>query len=126
MSDTGALMHLVDLKVHSPLALVEVIPLFASGTLEKTLFLSYADLCSDLKLSPTKDCGVIVTFDIKNTGKRAGSTVGQIYVHQSRPSVEKPDVELAGFARLYLQPGETGSASIVLDVRTLLMSRQVG
>ena len=69
---------------------------------------------------------MIVTFDITNTGIRAGSTVGQIYVHQSRPSVEKPDVELAGFARLYLQPGETGSASIVLDVRTLLESQQVG
>jgi beta-glucosidase len=59
---------------------------------------------------------VTVTFDIENTGKLAGSTVGQAYIHQARPSVEKPDVELAGFAKLYLEPGEIETASITLDV----------
>jgi hypothetical protein len=61
---------------------------------------------------------VLVTFNIQNTGKLAGATVGQVYVHQCRPSVEEPDVELAGFAKLYLQPGETGTASVNLDVST--------
>lgn len=75
---------------------------------------------SNLKLTSSGDCKVVVTFDIKNTGKLAGSTVGQAYIHQARPSVEKPDVELAGFAKLHLEPGETGTASVTLDVSTSL------
>ena len=63
---------------------------------------------------------MVIAFDIKNTGKLAGSTVGQVYVHQARPSVEKPDVELAGFAKLYLEPGESKTTSVTLDVGTLL------
>jgi hypothetical protein len=59
---------------------------------------------------------VVIAFDIKNTGKLAGSTVGQVYVHQARPSVEKPDVELAGFAKLYLEPGKAGTTFVTLDV----------
>jgi hypothetical protein len=47
-------------------------------------------------MSSTKDCKVLVTFNIQNTGKLAGATEGQVYVHQCRPSVEKPNVELAG------------------------------
>lgn len=70
---------------------------------------------SNLKLSCSGDCQVVVSFDIRNTGELVGSTVGQVYVHQARPSVEKPDVELAGFAKLYLEPGETGTASVTLD-----------
>jgi beta-glucosidase len=70
---------------------------------------------SDLKLS-SNDCKVNVTFTVQNTGKLAGSTVGQVYVHQCRPSVEKPDVELAGFGKVYLEPGETRSVSLELDV----------
>ena len=71
---------------------------------------------SNLKLTSYGDCKVVIAFDVKNTGKLAGSTVGQVYVHQARPSVEKPDVELAGFAKLYLEPGETGTTSVTLDV----------
>jgi hypothetical protein len=79
---------------------------------------------SDLKLSSTKDCKVLVTFNIENAGNLAGATVGQVYVHQHRPSIEKPNVELAGFAKLYLQPGETGTASVNLDVGTELPVRR--
>ena len=71
---------------------------------------------SNLKLTSSGDCKVVIAFDIKNTGKLAGSTVGQVYVHQARPSVEKPDVELSGFAKLYLAPGETRTTSVTLDV----------
>jgi beta-glucosidase len=80
---------------------------------------SYGDMelmDSNLKLTSSGNCKVVVAFDVKNTGKLAGSTVGQVYVHQARPSVEKPDVELAGFAKMYLEPGETGTTSVTLDV----------
>jgi hypothetical protein len=77
---------------------------------------------SNLKLTSSGDCKLMIAFDIKNTGKLAGSTVGQVYVHQARPSVEKPDVELAGFAKLYLEPGETGIASVTLDVGVSIKS----
>jgi hypothetical protein len=64
----------------------------------------------------------VATFDIQNTGKLAGSTVGQVYIHQARPSVEKPDVELAGFAKLYLEAGEIGTATVTLDVSISMAS----
>jgi len=92
------------------------------------MFLSLKLIVSNLRLASSGNCQVVITFDIQNTGKLAGSTVGQVYVHQARPSVEKPDIELAGFAKLYLEPGDTGTTSVTLDVsgsldyeQTLLM-----
>lgn len=37
-------------------------------------------------------------------------------MHEYRPSVEKPDMELGGFAKAHLQPGESQEVSVVLDV----------
>lgn len=85
---------------------------YVSGTTGSSMILTF----SDLKVTSVGACKVVVTFDIQNTGDVAGSTVGQAYIHQARPSVEKPDVELAGFAKVDLEPGEKGTASITLDV----------
>lgn len=68
---------------------------------------------SGLKLVPAKD-GVTVQFEIKNTGKRAGAEVAQVYVRPEQSSLPRPVKELKGFAKLMLKPGEKKSVSINL------------
>jgi len=62
--------------------------------------------------------GVIVTVDVSNTGKLAGKETVQVYVHDQRSSLKRPQKELKGFAKVELQPGETKSISIPLDFRS--------
>jgi beta-glucosidase len=58
-----------------------------------------------------------VSFDVTNTGARDGSDVAQIYVGERHPRVPRPSKELKGFAKIFLRPGETKRASVVLDGR---------
>jgi len=59
-----------------------------------------------------------VSFDVSNTGARAGTDVAQVYVSDTtHPGVERPVKELKGFARLELRPGQTQRAHIALDAR---------
>lgn len=71
---------------------------------------------SELSVSPVEPYGAEVSFDVTNTSNVAGAEVGQVYVHQYSPKVARPDIELAGFAKAHLQPGETKSLTVVLDV----------
>jgi beta-glucosidase len=58
-----------------------------------------------------------ITFDVTNTGKRAGATVAQVYVSDSHASVPRPQKELKGFEKVVLKPGEKRHVSIPLDGR---------
>jgi beta-glucosidase len=73
---------------------------------------------SQLKSSAATDGHVRVTFDVTNTGKRAGATVAQLYVGQASTTVERPAKELKGFARVQLQPGETRHVTLDLGPRS--------
>jgi beta-glucosidase len=59
-----------------------------------------------------------VSFDVLNTGTRAGADVAQVYVGETRSRVARPVRELKGFARTELKPGETRRVSIPLDARS--------
>jgi beta-glucosidase len=61
--------------------------------------------------------GVTVTVDVTNTGKVAGKEIVQVYVHDQKSKLVRPEKELKGFAKVALQPGETKSVSIQLDFR---------
>ena len=50
---------------------------------------------------------VSVAFDVKNTGKREGDEVAQLYARQTTASVATPIKALKGFSRVHLQPGES-------------------
>jgi beta-glucosidase len=69
------------------------------------------------KLTLQKGAGktAVVKFIIKNTGKVAGAEVAQLYVKQTRPSVERPDKELKAFKKVFLQPGESREVSFILN-----------
>ena len=61
--------------------------------------------------------GLIVTVDVTNTGKLAGKETVQVYVHDQKSDLMRPQKELKGFAKVELQPGETKTVSIQLDFR---------
>ncbi|HEX6772509.1 MAG TPA: glycoside hydrolase family 3 C-terminal domain-containing protein, partial [Acidobacteriaceae bacterium] len=60
---------------------------------------------------------VNVTFDVTNTGSRAGAEVAQVYLSEEHPKVDRPEKELKGFARVVVGPGETKHVSVTLDAR---------
>ncbi len=73
---------------------------------------------SDLKLIKGEDSDqTIVTaqFDIENTGKVPGAEVAELYVHERKPDLFRPEKELKGFKRVFLQPGEKQTVAIPLD-----------
>ena len=60
-----------------------------------------------------------VSFDLTNTGKRAGSEVAQVYVGDGHARVPRPVKELRGFAKIELKPGETKHVKVMLNQRAL-------
>jgi beta-glucosidase len=49
----------------------------------------------------------VVEINVTNTGKRAGDEVVQLYIRDDVSSVPRPVLELRGFQRIRLKPGET-------------------
>ncbi|WP_170065502.1 beta-glucosidase [Abditibacterium utsteinense] len=75
---------------------------------------------SDLKLSsPTLNPGgrLVANVRVTNIGKRAGAQVVQLYVRDPNPKVDKAVRELKGFAKVFLQPGQSQIATIGLSPR---------
>jgi len=66
-------------------------------------------------LKDGKTIGVTVT--VKNTGKRFGKTVVQLYTGAAGGDVIRPVRELKGFAKVGLEPGEAKDVSFTLDER---------
>lgn len=60
----------------------------------------------------------VASFDVTNTGRRAGADVAQIYVGAAKPAVPRPKRELKNFARVQLAPGETRHITLLLDARS--------
>ena len=73
--------------------------------------LSYTTFAySDLKADP-KGASLTVT----NTGKAAGAEIVQLYVAKPDAKIFRPAQELKGFAKVFLNPGESKMLSIPLD-----------
>jgi beta-glucosidase len=64
------------------------------------------------------DLAVTVMASVSNIGQRAGAEVVQVYVGDVEASVARPLRELKGFAKVYLEPGETKQVSCQLDERS--------
>ncbi|SMQ73663.1 beta-glucosidase [Devosia lucknowensis] len=76
---------------------------------------------SDLKADDSRfeaDGTVTVTLTVANTGKRAGSTVVQLYVSDTEASAQRPEKELKAFSKLKLDAGESRSVELSLDARS--------
>ena len=62
-----------------------------------------------------------VSVDVVNTGTRWGDEVAQLYIHQHVASVTRPVMELEGFQRITLQPGERKAVKFTLNPDQLSM-----
>ena len=80
-------------------------PLFPFGFgLSYTTF-EYSGLSIEpAEIAPTGTA--TVRCRVKNTGSRAGDEVVQLYVHDVLASVARPVMQLEGFRRVHLAPGE--------------------
>ena len=73
--------------------------------------LSYTTFAyKDLKATPEG-----VTLTVTNTGKCAGAEIVQLYVAKPDAKVFRPAQELKGFAKVWLEAGESKTVSIPLD-----------
>lgn len=73
---------------------------------------------SDLKISKKefkRDDTVSVEFTVTNTGNVEGAEVAQVYVRDTKASVIRPDKELKGFKKVFLNPGESKTVRINLN-----------
>ncbi len=62
---------------------------------------------------------VTVSFDLRNSGDRAGSEVPQLYTHQQHSAVVQPIKSLRAFERTTLKPGESKRVEFTLHAHDL-------
>lgn len=70
---------------------------------------------STIELDETVD----VAVDVRNTGSRIGDEVVQLYVRDKVSSVTRPVLELKGFQRVTLAPGETKTVMLKVTPEAL-------
>jgi beta-glucosidase len=93
-------------------------PLYPFGFgLSYTTFTISAPRLSATTIGATDSLRVAV--DVANTGSRAGDEVVQLYVRDDVGSVTRPVMQLRGFQRMTLAPGERRTINFTLRVRDL-------
>lgn len=73
---------------------------------------SYADLTVN---------GDTVSVTVRNTGKRAGAEVVQLYIRAPQDGLHRPLRELKGFRKVFLQPGESRTVTFILTDRSFAL-----
>lgn len=87
--------------------------------------LSYTEFAySDLKIEP-KSAGpggtVRISATVKNTGRRVGAEVAQLYLSDTISSVVTPVMQLKGFERIVLEPGGAKTVTFTLTPEHLAL-----
>ncbi len=78
---------------------------------------SYSNLRTD-KNTLTDTDTLTVSVDVTNIGGRAGKETVQFYIGDQTGCCRRPEKELKEFKKVSLQPGETKTVSVTLDVRS--------
>jgi beta-glucosidase len=92
-----------------------ITPLYAFGHgLSYTSF-AYGGMTLDRATVAAGGGEVTVTVPVTNTGARAGEEVVQLYMRDPVAAVSRPVMQLRGFRRVALAPGETGRVSFTLS-----------
>ena len=73
----------------------------------------YANLQVDKEVSTSNE-SITLSFDVKNTGKVAADEVAQLYLSPTSDDQQIRPIQLQGFARVSLQPGESKTVRIKL------------
>ncbi len=77
---------------------------------------------SNLEVTPevtTKDESFNITFDVKNTGKMTADEVAQVYLSPADDNKNIRPIQLQGFARVSLKPGESKKVSVKMYTEQL-------
>ena len=69
---------------------------------------------SGLTMKAEKGKNVKLSFTVKNTGKKAGAEIAQVYVAPISPSVDRPVKELKAYAKVELAAGKSKKVSLTL------------
>ena len=69
---------------------------------------------SNFTLKAEKGKNVKLSFTVKNTGKKAGAEIAQVYVAPISPSVDRPVKELKAYAKVELAAGKSKKVSLTL------------
>ena len=84
--------------------------------------LSYAEFrYNDIKVNLTEEnekINATVKFKVTNIGEKEGAEVAQVYVNDVESSVKRPVIELKGFEKVRLMPGESKEVTINLDKKS--------
>ncbi|WP_160679396.1 glycoside hydrolase family 3 C-terminal domain-containing protein [Clostridium sp. C8-1-8] len=84
--------------------------------------LSYTNFkYSNLKVNviKSKQIEVKVSFNVTNSGTLAGSEIAQVYVSDLVSSLVRPEKELKGFDKIFLEVGQSKNVQITLDKSSL-------
>ena len=79
----------------------------------------YSNLTIDQE-AKTNGEGINLSFEVKNTGTKAADEIAQIYLSPTNDNQHIRPIQLQGFARVSLQPGESKT------VKALLHTEQLG
>jgi len=77
---------------------------------------------SNLRTSPAKDGGLDIQVTVRNTGRREGAAVPQVYLGSSPDlpaSFQQVERKLVQFDRVELQPGASRTVTLHIDARDL-------
>ncbi len=74
---------------------------------------------SDMKIEENCDV-IIVSATITNTGSRFGEEIVELYVKAPKTDVYKPEKELRGFTKVYLEAGESKEVKIAINKADLV------
>ena len=67
----------------------------------------------------TQDGKIVLTVPVTNVGKRDGAEIVQLYIHDEKSSLSRPEKELKGFCKVELAVGETKNVSFTIDKSSL-------
>ncbi|GLB49403.1 glycoside hydrolase family 3 C-terminal domain-containing protein [Neptunitalea lumnitzerae] len=91
----------------------DIAPLFAFGHgLSYTSFEYGKVIASNKEMN--FDGNITITTTVTNTGDRAGAEVVQMYITDVKSSLVRPEKELKGFEKIFLEPGETKTVKFVI------------
>ncbi len=62
---------------------------------------------------------VQIMLKVKNTGSRDGAEVVQVYLHDTKPGLDRPVRQLKAFRRVELRAGESQDVELTLDQKSL-------
>ncbi len=62
---------------------------------------------------------IVIRVDVKNEGIRAAEDTLFLFTHDKLATVSRPVLELKGFGKITLNPGETGTVTLLLPVAEL-------